>query len=93
MELGLGDPRRQRGARQVPDFLEPMAEAVEGEEELEVAVVAAGVEPPGDARDPLDVFGARDAVEVLVERAQIGGEAFVHVQWRTGTLACPPTGL
>src|ERR1051326_500580 len=74
MELRLADPCRERRAREIADLLEPVAEAVEEEEELELGIVALGVKLPGYARDPLDVVHARDAVEILVERTEIGGD-------------------
>ncbi len=61
----------QNGARDRSNFVEPFAEAVEEQKELEVAA-SGRMNPPGNRGDAFHIIDPGNAVEVLIERLEEG---------------------
>src|SRR5207237_5668520 len=67
---------REQNAREVAELLEPAAERMKKNEQLELA--RRRRQPPRDCADALRVVGPRRAVEVLVMRAKERLESFAQ---------------
>src|SRR5207253_9593825 len=84
-QLRFVDAGDERGAREVADFVEPRAEALKEDEELELA--SRLVEPRRNCGHALDGVEARGAVEVLIERAEKGFERLRHPRSTSSVVA------
>ena len=83
-QIRFADAGRERRAREIADFVEPAAEAVEEDEALEVGTVR--MQRSRDRADALDLFKVRDAVEVLIQRAKKRDQSVVHADTMTRKL-------
>jgi len=84
-QVRFADSRRERRAREIADFVEPAAEAVEKDEALEGGIIVA-MKRSRDRADSLDLAQVRDPVEVLIQRAKKRDECVVHVDTMTRKL-------
>src|SRR5436305_6232193 len=86
-QLGFAEACGQRRARAVAEFLQPLAEAVEQQQEFERASIVGLVKAARNRGDPVDLLESRNAVEVLVQRREKCAERVGHAGAGAGVAA------